>query len=167
MNWKCLAGASLLAAGLLACQPRQKDPRKEADQEAEAERDRHQATEGQVQVADGDAQSAYRGEVDAICNAEVRSGASERPEGERSLVVAMWLGDNVKTADGRRLLAEVARLAPPDKVVLLDREAAAAGLPDCAMARTWNGGATPAQIPPAAAPPSAAPASSPSGSPGR
>jgi hypothetical protein len=147
MRWKYLAGAMLLAAGVVGCQQGQKEPAERVQAVAQAEQKKQEAAGGQVEVASGDASAVYHREVDAICNAEVRSGASERPEGERSLVVAMWLGENVTTPEGRKLLAEIARLPPPDKVALLDREAAGAGLGACAMARTWSGGPTPPQIP--------------------
>jgi hypothetical protein len=79
-------------------------------------------------------------DVERICYCQEHSGALERPEGERTLIIAQWLGANLESDKGRDFLAEVARVAPAEKVTLLDREALSAGLPGCPLARTWAQG---------------------------
>lgn len=86
------------------------------------------------------ATTPYGRDVERICYCQEHSGALERPEAERTLIVARWLGANLESDQGRDFLAEVSRSSPADKVVLLDREALSAGLPGCPLARTWAQG---------------------------
>ena len=78
-------------------------------------------------------------DVDRICNAEARSGANENPYSNRDVQVAMWLGQQIESDEGRNLLATLSPLPPPRKVQELDAAAAKVGLADCATARSWSG----------------------------
>lgn len=86
-----------------------------------------------------DSVSPYVQELTHICNSEERSGALEYPEGQRSMVVAQWLGDNVQTEQGRAFLVRLAKTPPAEKAAVLQQEAAQSGLPSCPLARSWGG----------------------------
>jgi hypothetical protein len=81
--------------------------------------------------------SPYARDVERICYCQERSGAQDRPEGERVIIVAQWLAANLESDEGRNFMVEVSRVPPAEKVIILDREALGAGLPGCPLARTW------------------------------
>ena len=95
---------------------------------------------GQPESRSESQQDPYARDVENLCFAEERSGALQRPEAERVMVVAMWLGQALKTAEGRTFLARVSQAGPAEKVVLLDSEAERLGMPECPLARAWSAG---------------------------
>lgn len=86
----------------------------------------------------GKVDSAYKKDVERICDVEKLAGVAERPEENPQIVTAMWLGENLETDQARDFLATLAPLAPADKANLLRSEAKKAGLPGCALASTWK-----------------------------
>ena len=82
----------------------------------------------------------YAGDIDRICNAETRSGASEMEEGARPVTVAQWLGANIQTGEGRQFLVTLAKTRPADKSKMLLAESTKVGLKACALAKAWSGG---------------------------
>jgi hypothetical protein len=120
--------AIALAMIVTACRP---DSRVEPDQGSPATPPASQESAPQALP------SPYARDVERICYCQERSGALDRPEAERVIVVAQWLGANLESKEGRTFLAEVSRVPPAEKVIILDREAHGLGLPGCPLARTW------------------------------
>ena len=81
-------------------------------------------------------------DIHKICNAEALSGAAEMEQGyNRAMTVAKWLGENLRTPEGRRFLGETAKLgAPKKKAVALAAQAKKSGLTDCPLVQRWSGG---------------------------
>jgi hypothetical protein len=82
--------------------------------------------------------SSYGQDLEHICNSEARSGALDHPEGQRSLVVAQWLGSKIETEEGRAFLARLRQAPAEEKAALLREEAGRNGLSDCPLARSWG-----------------------------
>lgn len=80
----------------------------------------------------------YAQDIERICFAEERSGALEQEPGRRSLVVAHWLGNALKTDESRVLLGRLARMPPRDKSAVLRAEASKLGIERCPMAAVWS-----------------------------
>lgn len=83
---------------------------------------------------------AYRADITTLCDVERLSGASEKPADERWTVIAMWLGPQIKTADGHEFLVAIQPLRGEAKALALDTEAKRVGLTGCALAATWRAG---------------------------
>lgn len=81
----------------------------------------------------------YAREIGDICSGEERSGALSRPEAERPIVLAEWLGTRIRSDQARAFLARVSRAAPADKAAILRAEAARVGLDGCPLAGSWGG----------------------------
>lgn len=84
--------------------------------------------------------SRYGRDVERICYSEERSGALQRPEGERAMIVAQWLGDNIETDEGRSFMIKVAQASPAEKVAILEAEARTQGLTGCPLIQAWSAG---------------------------
>ena len=82
--------------------------------------------------------STYAKDVERICNAEQLSGALQEDPSSRAMLVAVWLGNNLVTQEGRDLMVRQAKLAPAEKAALLRAEAREVGLPGCPTADTWQ-----------------------------
>lgn len=81
----------------------------------------------------------YRADIEDICEAEMRSGALQVPEGRaRQMKVAEWLGPALETREARKFLASLGSKAPAEKGNALRAEATRVGLPGCALAEIWK-----------------------------
>lgn len=82
-------------------------------------------------------------DIDRICHAEIRSGAIDMPAGySKSLTVAQWLGNNLRTDKGRKFLGELRKKYGSNdnkKAAALAAQAKKSGVPDCPLVRTWGG----------------------------
>lgn len=83
---------------------------------------------------------AYGRDVDRICHSLQYSGAEERPEGERAIAVAQWLGVNIETDEGRSFMVRVSQATPADKVKILASESRRLGLAECPLIHAWSAG---------------------------
>jgi hypothetical protein len=90
--------------------------------------------------------SAYRQDIDNLCDAVARSGAAERPAAEHPLLVARWLGTTLTTDAAHQFLVKIQPLAGAAKADALDAEARRVGLPGCPLAAVWR--ANPEAVPP-------------------
>lgn len=81
---------------------------------------------------------AYKKDVERICDVEKLAGISDRPGENHQLITAMWLGENLETAEARDFLANLSPMPPAEKANALRSEAKRAGLPGCALAATWR-----------------------------
>ncbi len=88
--------------------------------------------------AAADVDPAYAADIDALCNAVVRSGADKLAPTEQTVTIAMWLGSNLKTAEVRAFLVRVQPLVGNAKADALDAERARAGLATCPLAAIWR-----------------------------
>jgi hypothetical protein len=84
--------------------------------------------------------SAYRADVENICDAEARSGAlaPDQDPNRRIFVVAQWLAGRIQTSEGRQFLGSLPKLKGAAKGEALRREAARVGLSACPLAETWK-----------------------------
>ena len=84
--------------------------------------------------------SAYRADVENICDAEARSGAlaPDQDPNRRVFVVTRWLAGRIQTGDGRQFLGSLQKLNGAAKGDALRREAARVGLASCPLAETWK-----------------------------
>ncbi len=91
------------------------------------------------------APSAFHRDIHKICNAESLSGANEMENGyNRAMTVAKWLGENLRTPEGRRFLGETARLGDPrKKAKALAAQAEKSGVASCPLVKTWSGDPAP------------------------
>lgn len=81
--------------------------------------------------------SAYQQDIDRLCHAEQHSGAHQLDPDYRPVAIAQWLAENLETAEVREVLVEFQAGSPAEKRAVLEREAAAVGLVDCPLAKTW------------------------------
>jgi hypothetical protein len=82
--------------------------------------------------------SAYQRDIDRLCHAQEHSGALQLEPGHRPVAIAQWLAENLETDEVREVLVEFQRAADPAaKQAILEREAAAVGLPHCPLADVW------------------------------
>lgn len=84
------------------------------------------------------AQTPYSRDVERICDSVQLSGAQDMPENDRVFTIAMWLGSNVETQDGRDFLVRIQPLVGEDKARALEDEAKRVGLRTCALAAEWG-----------------------------
>jgi hypothetical protein len=91
-----------------------------------------------IQLPKAQVTEAYRADITNLCDAIERSGSTDKPKDERWTVVAMWLGPNIKTQEGRDFLVAIQPLKGEPKAVALDYEAKRVGLTTCALAETWR-----------------------------
>jgi hypothetical protein len=80
----------------------------------------------------------YPADVDRLCNAMKYSGADKQAPGARQMLIAAWLGPNLKTQEIRSFLVHFQTLSTGDKKKALLAEAAKAGLPGCPLADEWK-----------------------------
>jgi hypothetical protein len=81
---------------------------------------------------------AYTADIEALCNAISRAHAEGLTSQEAQVTVAMWLGDNIHTADARAFLVRIQPLAGDAKADALDVERGRVGLDVCPLAATWR-----------------------------
>jgi hypothetical protein len=125
MKWTpCL----LLAAA--ACQGDAKQPPAAAD------------TTGTTVISLPKAQvtDAYRADITTLCDVVRLSGADAKPKDERWPVIAMWLGPQIKTAEGHEFLVAIQPLRGEAKALALETEARRVGLTSCALVAEWREG---------------------------
>ncbi len=85
---------------------------------------------------------AYAADIGAICDALHRSNADQLSVSARTVTVAMWLGDNLKTAEARAFLVRTQPLIGDAKAAALEAEQAKVGLAACPLALAWRAAAT-------------------------
>jgi hypothetical protein len=91
-----------------------------------------------AQVTDG-----YRADINTLCDVVRLSGADEKPADERWTVVAMYLGPQIKTAEGHEFLVAIQPLQGEAKALALETEAKRVGLASCELASEWRAAAAP------------------------
>src|SRR5579862_6380955 len=70
----------------------------------------------------------YAGDVERLCNAMKYSGADNQPAGSRQMLIAAWLGPNLKTQEIHSFLVRFQMLSTPEKKQALLAEAMKVGL---------------------------------------
>ena len=89
----------------------------------------------------GSIDPAYAADIGAICDALHRSNADQLSVSARTVTVAMWLGDNLKTAEARAFLVRTQPLIGDAKASALEAEQARVGLAACPLALAWRAAA--------------------------
>lgn len=86
----------------------------------------------------------YRSDIATLCEVVTRSGADQRPPGERTLMIANWLAGHLQTAEAHDYLVAIGPLVGEAKAAALETEAARVGLAHCALAAEWHAETRPA-----------------------
>lgn len=81
---------------------------------------------------------AYRADITTLCDVVRLSGAADKPADERWTVVAMYLGPQIKTTEGRDFLVAIQPLKGEAKALALETEAKRVGLSSCELAKEWR-----------------------------
>src|SRR5437764_6044985 len=77
--------------------------------------------------------AAYARDVQRLCDAVSQSGAGSAQGGDRTVLIAMWLGKNLETQELRDFLVKMQAMTPAQKRAALEAEATRAGLAHCAL----------------------------------
>ena len=92
-----------------------------------------------VSLPKADVTDAYRADITNLCDAMRLSGAEDKPQDERWVAIAMWLGPHITTDGGREFLVAIQPLKGEAKALALETEAKRVGLTTCALAGAWRG----------------------------
>jgi hypothetical protein len=79
----------------------------------------------------------YAADIQKICDVRALSGTDKDRDGA-SVKIAIWLGQNLKTEEGKHFLVEIQPLQGQAKADALNAEAKRNGLSDCALASEWH-----------------------------
>ena len=82
--------------------------------------------------------AAYVEDITNLCDVVHLSKADEMPRGQRSPIIAMWLGPHIKTPEGHNFLVHISPLVGDAKADALDAEAHRVGLAGCALSAEWR-----------------------------
>jgi hypothetical protein len=82
--------------------------------------------------------TAYRADIDALCDVVRQSGADHALEGDRPMLTAMWLSSHLETNEAHDYLVSIQPLEGEHKARALEAEAHRVGLPGCALAAQWR-----------------------------
>jgi hypothetical protein len=80
----------------------------------------------------------YRADIENLCDALIRSGATQLPAGDRALAIATWLSGHLTTREAHDYLVTIQPLVGEPKAVALETEARRVGLSHCALAAEWR-----------------------------
>jgi hypothetical protein len=82
---------------------------------------------------------AYRADIAALCDSMQLSGADQmQGDDQRIPTQAMWLGEHVKTPEGRAFMVSLNQLSDAQHAKALDDEAHRVGLAGCALSAEWR-----------------------------
>lgn len=143
MKWR-LAVSVLVVGVVAACQS--------SNQEGAAPGDPKAGDTKIIQLPKAQLTDAYKSDITNLCDAVRLSGAESKPKDERWTHVAMWLGPNIKTEEGREFLVATQPLRGDAKVLAFETEAKRVGLDKCALADEWRAADAPAPPAPVHAP---------------
>ena len=133
LRWQPVLSTVLLA-GLLACQQGTPTSSSTGSGGDDSRGDPGVAAE---RPAAGEPGTPYARDLDRICHSEERSGALEKPAGERSMTVAFWLANNIESQEGRDFLARFSQSDAAGKVALLESETRRLGPAECPLIARW------------------------------
>ena len=88
------------------------------------------------QVTDG-----YRADITTLCDVIRLSGADQKPRDERWTVTAVFLGTQIKTAEGDAFIRAIKPLPADAYALALETEAKRVGLANCDLANEWRAAA--------------------------
>ena len=80
----------------------------------------------------------YKYDITRLCDAVHLSGADQVHDDGRITMIAMWLGPNIRTAEGHDFLVAIQPLTGLAKAKALDDEAHRVGLTGCALSAEWR-----------------------------
>lgn len=89
-------------------------------------------------AASGSGSEAYKLDIENLCEAMERSGASKETADSHQFVIANWLAANLKTEDSRKFLVKIQPLNGEAKATALDDEAKRVGLAGCSLSAEWR-----------------------------
>jgi len=82
--------------------------------------------------------ASYRDDIAKLCDVMARSGADKLGAGDRTVVIAQWLGANLTAPESHDFLVRIQPLQGEAKAKALDAEASRVGLSGCALADQWR-----------------------------
>jgi hypothetical protein len=91
-----------------------------------------------IQLPKAEVTEGYRKDITSLCDGLTLSGADKAPKDEQWTVLAMWLGPNIKTEQGREFLVAIQPLQGDAKALALETEGKRVGLAKCALADAWR-----------------------------
>lgn len=91
-----------------------------------------------IQLPKAQVTDAYRADITTLCDVIRLSGAADKPKDERWAIVAMYLGPQIKTSEGRDFLVAIQPLEGEVKALALETEAKRVGLTTCELANEWR-----------------------------
>lgn len=91
-----------------------------------------------IQLPRAQVTDQYRADINTLCDVVRLSGAQDKPKDERWTVVAMYLGPQIKTTEGREFLVAIQPLQGEAKALALETEAKRVGIGACALASLWR-----------------------------
>lgn len=91
-----------------------------------------------IQLPQPPVTAPYKQDLANLCDVVKRSGADQLPATDRAPSIAMWLGSNIHSDEGRAFLAAIQPLTGEPKAIALDFEAKRVGLDGCALAAEWR-----------------------------
>jgi hypothetical protein len=91
-----------------------------------------------VQLPRAQVTEQYRADITTLCDVVHLSGADEKPKGERWSMVAVFLGTQIKTAEGDEFIRSLKPLPPDAYALALETEAKRVGLAKCELANEWR-----------------------------
>ena len=86
----------------------------------------------------GGVSDEYRADITSLCDAVKLSGAADVKDDSRITVIAMWLGPNIHTREGKDFLVSIQPLKGEAKAKRLDDEAKRVGLLTCPLSAEWR-----------------------------
>lgn len=84
------------------------------------------------------ANPAYTKDLDTVCNAEARSGASGPPSEKRSMAIAKWVDANLQTKEARAYVDSLSKVNAYERGPKLRAEAQANGISPCPFADSMS-----------------------------
>ncbi len=80
----------------------------------------------------------YRADITTLCDVVHLSGADAKPKGERWSMIAVFLGTQIKTAEGHEFIRAIKPLPADAYALALETEAKRVGLANCELANEWR-----------------------------
>jgi hypothetical protein len=81
----------------------------------------------------------YKADIASLCDSMQLSGADQQQADDgRIPMQAMWLGEHIKTSEGRAFMVKIQPLRGEEHAKALDEEARRVGLASCALSAEWR-----------------------------
>lgn len=86
----------------------------------------------------GQVSDEYRADITNLCDSVRLSGNADVHDDSRVMAIAMWLGQNIHTQEGKDFLVRIQPLKGEPRAKALDEEAKRVGLLSCPLSAEWR-----------------------------